>query len=252
MPLASTVSETATAGNINWQFDYADDPLTRLQTHWTASLWRSFGAFVPNGCRLLEIGCGSGRLTVLAARDRAAQCVGLDITVAATRYTRRVAEAVGVAPGVVRGDGLRLPFADDSFDCVVSDGVIEHFGRRIPAIVREHARVCRPGGRVVISTPNLLHLLLTYHKWRTGPRFLAYPERSFSRPGLARLLRREGLRPVAFSGFTPSAPFEWFLPGRPAALRPIDDWFGPAWLSWLGYQTMVVAEKPLQQTLRNP
>jgi 2-polyprenyl-3-methyl-5-hydroxy-6-metoxy-1,4-benzoquinol methylase len=238
------VQETATAGNINWQFDYADDPLARLQTHWTRSMWQSFRAHVPNGARVLEIGCGSGRLTVLAARDCAAHCVGLDITVDATRYARLVARAAGVEAGIVRGDGLRLPFADGSFDCVLSDGVIEHFGRRIPMIVQEHARVCRPGGRVVISTPNLFHLLLTYHKWRTGPRFLAYPERSFTRPGLARLLRNAGLRPVAYSGFTPSAPFEWFLPGHPSRLRRIDDWFGAGWLSWIGYQVIVVAEKP--------
>ena len=237
------MSAAPPAGNINWQFDYADYPLTRLHTHWTRSMWRSFRPFVPAGGQVLEIGCGSGRLIVLAARDCAATGVGLDITIQSTRYTRRVAVAAAVAPGVVRGDGLRLPFADNRFDCVLSDGVIEHFGRQIPAIVREHARVCRPGGRVVISTPNLLHPLLTYHKLRTGPRFVAYPERSFSRPGLARLLRRAGLRPVAFSGFTPSAPFEWFLPGHPSMLRPVDDWFGPALLSWIGDQTIVVGEK---------
>ena len=237
------MTHTGAAGDINWHFDYAGDPLARLQTHWTRSMWRSFRPYIPAGGDVLEVGCGSGRLVVLATRDCAAWAIGLDITVAATRYTREVAKAARTAPGIVRGDGLRLPFADNRFDCVLSDGVIEHFGRRIPAIVREHARVCRPGGHVVISTPNLLHPLLTYHKWRTGPRFLAYPERSFSRPGLAHLLRRAGLRPTAYSGFTPSAPFEWFLRGHPSWLRPVDHWLGPAWLSWFGYQTMVVAEK---------
>lgn len=237
--------EAKTAGVINWFFDYADDPAARLRTHWTRAMWRSFRPFVPVGGRVLEIGCGSGRLIVLAARDCAAQGVGLDITIEATRYTQQVAEAAGVSPGIVRGDGLRLPFGNDSFDCVMSDGVIEHFGRQIPAIVREHARVCRPGGHVVISTPNLLHLLLTYHKWRTGPRFVAYPERSFSRPGLRRLIVRAGLTPIAFSGFSLSAPFEWFLPGHPSQLRLVDEWFGPGLLSWLGYQTIVVAEKPV-------
>jgi len=51
----------------------------------------------------------------------------------------------------------RLPFEDERFDAVVSIEVIEHVEDQF-AFVRELARITRPGGRVVITTPNVLSL----------------------------------------------------------------------------------------------
>jgi SAM-dependent methyltransferase len=232
-----------TAGGINWQVNYQQDVHTRLRSHSTATLWHSLRPFVPVGATMLEIGCGSGRLIALAAGDCAVRGIGSDVTAEAMRYAREMARAVGSRPAFVQADALRLPFADGSFDCVLSEGVINHFGPAIQAVVREHARVCRHGGRVIITVPNLLHLLHTYHKARMGKRFFAYPDRSFSPPGLAHLARRAGLRPVARTGFAPTAPFEWFLPWHPTTFRSLDTRFSHGWLSWIGYQTVVVAEK---------
>jgi len=47
----------------------------------------------------------------------------------------------------MKGDGFSLPFKDESFDVVYSEGVIEHFPiDRSTQMIREHARVCRTGG----------------------------------------------------------------------------------------------------------
>ncbi|GEM_PF-4095397 len=232
-----------TAGGIDWQVNYQHDADARLRSHSTLTLWRSLRPFIPVGSTMLEIGCGSGRLIALAARDCDVRGIGSDVTAEAMRYARGMARAVGSRPHFVQADALTLPFADGRFDCVLSEGVVNHFGPAIDAVAREHARVCRRGGRVIITTPNLLHLLHTYHKIRMGKRFFAYPDRSFSRPGLGRLARRAGLLPIAHTGFAPAAPFEWFLPWHPTALRPLDTWFGHTWLSWIGYQTVVIAEK---------
>ncbi len=51
----------------------------------------------------------------------------------------------------------RLPFEDGSFDAVVSIEVIEHVEDQF-AFLRELVRVARPGGRVLVSTPNVLSL----------------------------------------------------------------------------------------------
>lgn len=235
---------THAAGGIDWTpINYRAEIADRLAAHSTVTIWRSLAPFLPSGGAILEIGCGSGRIITLACRHKGARGVGLDVTASGMRYAQTLAAFVGVSPGFVQGDGLMLPFANDTFDCVFSEGVINHFGAKIPAIVAEHARVCRPGGRVIITAPNILHVLHTYHRLRAGPAFVGHRERAFTRPGLARLLRHAGLQPSAYSGFSPSAPFEWFLPGHPTWSRPLDLRLGPTLLSWLGYQTVCIAVK---------
>jgi SAM-dependent methyltransferase len=54
-------------------------------------------------------------------------------------------------------EGGRLPFDDGSFDAVVSIEVIEHVEDQF-AFLRELARIARPGGRVLVTTPNVLSL----------------------------------------------------------------------------------------------
>jgi SAM-dependent methyltransferase len=59
--------------------------------------------------------------------------------------------------GVIADACARLPFVDASFDTVVSMEGIEHFENQT-GFVRECARVLRPGGLLILTTPNLLHL----------------------------------------------------------------------------------------------
>jgi SAM-dependent methyltransferase len=71
------------------------------------------------------------------------------------RYWRRLSELVGTrlpydAVRIVEGDAARLPFADDSFDVVVSSAVWEHLPD-VPAATREVARVLTPDGIAVIQ-----------------------------------------------------------------------------------------------------
>lgn len=98
--------------------------------------------------RLLDNGCGLG--TYLKAFGRAnseATLVGLEL-----EHDRAV-EALPSAHLIVEGVGENLPFADGSFDFVLSNEVIEHVAddRRYAA---EMARVTRPGGRIVVFCPN--------------------------------------------------------------------------------------------------
>jgi arsenite methyltransferase len=110
--------------------------------------------------QVLDLGCGRGALLLMVAellpRGRA---VGIDLwradqTGNSPEATRRNAEREGVADRVEleTGDITRLPFADDSFDLVVSNLVLHNIpaaGRR--AAVDEAVRVLRPGGRLAIA-----------------------------------------------------------------------------------------------------
>jgi SAM-dependent methyltransferase len=100
------------------------------------------------GGRVLEHGCGVG-LYVQHLREHAQSVHGFDFELA------RVKEAAAlVGPGLlVAAAAEELPYADKSFDVLLSNEVIEHVAddRRTAA---EMARVLRPGGRIVIFCPN--------------------------------------------------------------------------------------------------
>lgn len=107
------------------------------------------------GMRVLDIGCGTGGISVAFAEMNA--CVYamepnythpllMDITKA------RAAEA-GVSLNACVGRGEELPFADESFDIIILNDILEHAGS--PGnVMNESARVLKSEGLMYISTPN--------------------------------------------------------------------------------------------------
>jgi 2-polyprenyl-6-hydroxyphenyl methylase/3-demethylubiquinone-9 3-methyltransferase len=93
---------------------------------------------------LLDLACGGGLLAPhVAAKGH--RHVGLDLSATALPQAR----AHGVVP--VRGDVLRLPFADEVADVVVAGEVLEHVHEPLE-LVSEACRVLRPGGVLVLDT----------------------------------------------------------------------------------------------------
>lgn len=93
---------------------------------------------------VLDIGCGPGRVLGFLVR-RAVRCIGVDrsgvsVRLSVERYHR---------PGIV-GDNLKLPFADEIADVVISDGVIHHTGDPQSAFF-ENCRILKPGGRMYLA-----------------------------------------------------------------------------------------------------
>jgi SAM-dependent methyltransferase len=98
----------------------------------------------------LEVGCGSGNL-LFEGRLPARTIVGVDVSQTALQFCRsRRSEA---RFHFARTVGEHLPFRDHSVDLVILIEVIEHLPD--PALtLRQIARVLRPGGRLVMTTPN--------------------------------------------------------------------------------------------------
>lgn len=96
--------------------------------------------------RILDIGCGNGALISIVGLSRV---VGLDFVYAGLRRTQcRFPES-----RLACGDGAALPFEDRSFDAITAQHVIEHLPDADSAC-REWRRVLRPGGQLVVVTPN--------------------------------------------------------------------------------------------------
>lgn len=102
------------------------------------------------GRRVLDAACGEGYGTAMLARS-AASAVGVDLSEEAVKAAS--AKYVAENLSYVVGDALAMPFADASFDCVVSFETIEHVTdpRRLVAEIR---RVLKPSGLLVLSSPN--------------------------------------------------------------------------------------------------
>jgi SAM-dependent methyltransferase len=96
---------------------------------------------------VLDVGCGSSR--IIGALPPGS--VALDVLSNKLRFARRF----GVPR--VRGSGFALPFADETFPCVLCSQVIEHVPM-VPSMIDELCRVLAPGGRLVLGTPD-------YDRW---------------------------------------------------------------------------------------
>ena len=102
------------------------------------------------GRRVLELGCGAAAGARWLARAGAA-ADGLDLSAGMLRNARAGTARSGVRVPLVEADGLALPFRDRSFDAVCTAFGAVPFVADSAALMREVARVLRPGGRWVFA-----------------------------------------------------------------------------------------------------
>lgn len=122
--------------------------------HWDAGFYEKYAATLRPavaGGRALDVGCGVGQVV---ARLTQAGCEthGVDVSEPNIERARRH------SPLCRLYDGRRLPYEDGFFDSAGALNVLEHV-EEPEAFLAELCRVVRPGGRVVVSSPNFLRVI---------------------------------------------------------------------------------------------
>ena len=112
----------------------------------------SLGALEPDE-HVLDLGSGAGTDSLVAAQmvGAAGPVTGIDMTPEMIAKARASADELGLANvEFVESEAERLPFADASFDVVISNGVIDLIPDK-DAVFAELLRVLRPGGRLQLA-----------------------------------------------------------------------------------------------------
>ncbi|NHC45476.1 class I SAM-dependent methyltransferase [Motilibacter aurantiacus] len=103
------------------------------------------------GRSVLEIGCGAAQCARWLMGEGAERVVALDVSFGQLQASRRIDARLGTSVPVVQADAQRLPFATGSFDIVCSAYGGVPFVADSLEVMREVARVLRPGGRWAFS-----------------------------------------------------------------------------------------------------
>lgn len=155
---------------------------TRLKTMWMAGDYDRFSRYMEHsarefyerllvvpGYRLLDVGCGSGQLTLMAAKDGLA-VTGVDIASNWVERAKARAQAEGLHARFEEADAEALPFEDASFD-VVASLIGAMFTPRPDLVAKELLRVCKAGG--TIAKANWTPQGFIGHMFKTVSTFIA-------------------------------------------------------------------------------
>jgi 2-polyprenyl-3-methyl-5-hydroxy-6-metoxy-1,4-benzoquinol methylase len=174
-------------------------------------------ALVPLAARrILDVGCGAGRLGEALKARQAAEVVGIEHSKTAGQSARSRLDQV------LLGDveRMELPFAPGSFDAIVCGDVLEHL-REPGRLLRRLRDWLHPAGLLIASIPNVRHhsvlRMLLAGDWTYEPAGLLDRThlRFFTRQAIGHLLERSGLTLTSL-GVVPGPGYEeWQRQGKP-------------------------------------
>jgi SAM-dependent methyltransferase len=202
--------------------------------------WIQSGIEFSEGERILEAGCGDAAILIRLMKLFNVHGTGVDFAESAITQAKLLAHQENCKADFNRADICELPLESNQFDKVISLGVVEHMPDLEPSL-KEMKRVLRPGGLMILMTPNRY----SFGRWQrlaacaTGRWPYGYQD-EYSPSELASAVSAVGLRVVKSEAvlrrrmdFEP-APLRW--------IRRLDSAMAAAVPSW-GFYSYVFASK---------
>ena len=173
--------------------------------NWDANFYAKYADSLKpeaKGGRALDVGCGVGQV-VGRLTESGYEAWGLDVSEPNIERARKFSERC------LLYEGKRLPFSDNHFDSIGALNVLEHVDEP-EAFIKEIVRVTKPGGKIVISSPNFYRVagFRDYHprmrglsnKWRNFKRLSEKRAQMKSAPSQVKFDR---MTPIVKQSFTP-------------------------------------------------
>jgi len=250
----------------NWKTQLQINPQDILNARFTQEAYRCLRSFI-DGKRdklILEVGCGTGRFCVLLAKDFPESCIlGLDISPNSIRLANLLKAYLRIGNvNFERGDLFRIPYPEDYFDVVFSEGVIEHFpfekSPNYKDALKEMIRVTKSKGKVIVGVPNWYCFPHTLYKWlikKLNKQYRYGYEKSFKHWELINLFLELGLKEIEVSAFYPSYAFYrlqkgglfkiFYILGKLTDLvQSINNSFNESFTKKFGFEIIVKGIKP--------
>ena len=143
------------------------------------------------GKKCVEVGCGRGTISSYFAQN-GYDCTLLDYSLSAVHIAREIFNNNGHDANFVCGDANHLPFANDSFDVVVSIGLLEHF-EDIQTPVAEQIRILMPGGLFLgYIVPERPDNIQKYFNWVNS--FLKFIYKTYKHPDKKSIAKKDIFR----------------------------------------------------------
>ncbi len=127
--------------------------LDNMRQIFTESLYKKvFQPYINKNTKILELGCGSSTTSLYIA-PKIKQFTGLDTSNEALSLSKLNAKKLNVKNAkFVKGDCFHIPFKDNSFDIVWSQGLLEHFDNP-QGIMNEAIRTTKKNGYIITIVP---------------------------------------------------------------------------------------------------
>lgn len=137
----------------DWWSGITPDSEIRMWDFYGGRQWIS--KFVPRHGKTIEAGCGMGRYNLYFSR-MGMDVEGIDFSEPTVKFLNQWKNQEGFEDSrFIVGDILNLPYEENSLSGYISLGVVEHFIEGPQEAIREAARVLRPGGVAIITTPSI-------------------------------------------------------------------------------------------------
>jgi len=193
---------------------------------------------------ILDIGTGEGFWLRYYQEQGATTVTGIDITRSSVTAARQNAPQASI----VQADTRLLPFADHSFDLVLSYGVVEHFPETLLAL-EEHVRVVKPGGKVIVAIPNRFGFRHA-ERWNRNPPYGGFMHKHYSPDEAYNLFHLVRLNDIQITGIDARLPrrkgWRWFNALMKRTLDPLMLWmersFG--WVRFHSNLNVIIGTKP--------